>query len=337
MSDSTSSSLRALADARGFLIGAAVDMSALNGDDPRYTETLRREFNTCVAENVFKPSEVWIGPREYDFTATDQLADFAEASDMVLRGHTLVWHQQTPRWLSRNGNDWPPAEELKELLREYIHAIVGRYRGRIAMWDVVNEAIADPAEGAETTGLRTDSPWYRALGPDYLRLAFQWAHEADPTANLYYNDYEIEASTLKSDAVYRLVVGLKEEGAPVHGVGMQGHLLNGWRVTDSHRANVRRFADLGLDWQITEADIRMELTEGVPTADQLVVQADGYRDLTTLCLTEPRCKGLVFWGFTDACSWIPGFRKGWGAALPLDAKYVPKPAYTAIASALSET
>jgi endo-1,4-beta-xylanase len=310
-------------------------MAALSGPDPRYAETLGREFNACVAENAFKPSEVWGGPREYDFSTTDRLADFAAENGMLLRGHTLVWHQQTPRWL-RDAPTVPP-DELRDLLRDYIHAVVGRYKGRIAHWDVVNEAVRDPGPDGATPGLREESVWHRALGPDYLPLAFRWAHEADPDARLYYNDYEIEAAGPKSDAVYALLRGLVAEGVPVHGVGFQGHLLNGWRATDAHRANIRRFVALGLEWAVTEADIRMQLDGNPPTPEQLTDQAQGYKDLTRLCVTEPNCRGLIFWGFTDAHSWIPGFRKGWGAALPLDEDYRPKPAYHAVCEALTET
>lgn len=329
----TTGTLRLLAEARGLSIGTAVAMAPLCGGDPRYTETLRREFNACVAENAFKPSEVWVGPREYDFAATDHLADFAAENNMLLRGHTLVWHQQTPRWL-KDPDAFAP-EELRGLLRDYIHALVGRYRGRIAHWDVVNEAIHDPAPEGAIPGLREESIWHHTLGVDYLRLAFQWAHEADPNARLYYNDYETEALGPKSDAVYALLRSLNAEGTPIHGVGFQGHLINGWRLSEAHRANVRRFVDLGLEWAITEADIRMQLDGVPPTAEQLADQAEGYAGLCNLCLTEPRCAGLIFWGFTDAHSWIPGFRKGWGASLPLDETYRPKPAYHAVYDALA--
>jgi endo-1,4-beta-xylanase len=325
--------LRTLAGAAELPVGAAVDMAALSGGDARYGETLRREFSACVAENAFKPSEVWVGPREYDFTVTDRLADFAAENGMLLRGHTLVWHQQTPRWL-KNDAGVPSADELSVLLRDYIHAIVGRYKGRVAHWDVVNEAVHDPGPDGAMPRLREESVWHRALGPDYLRLAFQWAHEADPAARLYYNDYEIEAVGPKSDAVYALLQGLLAKAAPIHGIGFQGHFLNGWRTTDTHRANIRRFVDLGLEWAVTEADIRMELNGGAPTEEQLTTQAAGFEDLTRLCRTEPRCRALIFWGFTDAHSWIPGFRKGWGASLPLDEEYQPKPAYCAVRHAL---
>lgn len=300
-------------------------------NEPSYAEVLAREFNMVVAENAFKPSEVWRQPNEYNFTATDYLADFAEKHGMILRGHTLVWHSQMPHWLATSS--FSPSE-LCDMLRTYIHTLVGRYRGRVAQWDVVNEAVHDPDDHGSEPSLRKDSPWYAALGPDYLRLAFQWAHEADPEARLYYNDYEMEDLGPKSDAVYRLVNQLRDAGAPIHGVGFQGHLLEGWRSTESHHRNIRRFANAGFDWQITEADIRLYLNGQLPTAEQLATQAEGFHDLARLCLTEPNCHGLVFWGFTDRHSWIPDFRPGWGASLPLDESYQPKPAYEAVSDAL---
>ncbi len=330
---STDKPLHQAAEATDLPIGAAVNMAALAGEAV-YTETLSREFSACVAENAFKPSEVWTGPREYGFSETDRLADFAGQHGMLLRGHTLVWHQQTPRWFAREGQSIPEGD-LRGLLRDYIHAIVGRYKGRIAHWDVVNEAISDPGEDGSAPVLREESIWHRALGPDYLRQAFEWAHEADPAARLYYNDYEIEATGPKSDAVYALLQRLIADGVPIHGIGFQGHLLNGWQADETQRENIRRFTDLGLEWAITEADIRMQLDGAAPTDEQLATQAAGYEDLTRLCLTEPNCRGLIFWGFTDAHSWIPGFRKGWGAALPFDESYRPKPAYRAIQAALA--
>jgi endo-1,4-beta-xylanase len=317
--------LRTLAEACGLPVGAAVDLAALEGE-PDYSETLRREFNLCVAENVCKQYAVWKGPHEYDFTAPDRLAAFARENGMTMRGHTLVWHQAIPGWL-REGDHAP--NQVRGWLQDYIQAFVGRYKGRIAQWDVVNEAVAD-----DGTGLRQDSFWYRALGPDYLKWVFQWAGEADPEARLYYNDYGAEDLSPKADAVYALASGLPAQGAPIHGIGLQCHFENGWRVTDDHRANVRRLAALGLDWQVTECDIRMRLDGRPPTPEQLADQVQGYADLIGLCLTEPRCRGFLVWGFTDRHSWIRGFRKGWGAALPFDEEYRPKPAYDAIAAAL---
>jgi endo-1,4-beta-xylanase len=322
------SPLRELAGDRRLPIGTCVDMDVLAGSD-RYAQAIAREFDIVVAENAFKPHHVWTGPHAYDFSRTDRLAQFAMDRGMILRGHTLVWHQAVPMWLEQSGMS---AGDIKALLRDYIHAIVGRYRGTVTMWDVVNEAISDD----DPSGLRTKSFWYETLGADYLALAFQWAHEADPDARLFYNDYEAEAVNPKSDAVYELVKDLQAAGVKIHGIGLQCHLINGWRAEETHRANIRRFVDLGLEWQVTEADVRIQLDGNQPTEAQLRDQAAAYRDLIELCLSEPACTGFLFWGFTDRYSWIPGFRKGWGAALPFDEEYRPKPAFYAVAEALRQ-
>jgi len=319
-----SAPLRELAALRRLPVGTCVDMAALAGD-PEYAAVLAREFDMVVAENAFKPHSVWMGPREYDFSQTNRLAEFASRHHMTLRGHTLLWHQSVPKWLRT-----APVAQIPGLVREYIHAIVGRYRGVITVWDVVNEALTD----GEASGMRTESFWYKTLGPDYVRLAFTWAHEADPDVRLFYNDYEAEDMGAKSNAVFGLVKELKSLGVPIHGVGLQAHLINGWRASEDNRTNVRRIAGLGLEWQVTEADIRMQLEGNPPSDEQVEVQAAGYRDLMELCLTEPGCTGFVTWGFSDAHSWIPGFRKGWGAALPFDIHFRPKPAYLALSDAL---
>lgn len=322
-----SNNLRSLADSRNLLLGAAVDMEPLSAE-PRYAETLSREFNAVVAENVFKPHLVWAGPGKYRWEDADRLAEFARKNGMALRGHTLVWHQAVPAWLQAGG--FTP-QQVRRLLEDYIHAIVSRFRGQVCDWDVVNEAVSD----GESPGLRENSFWFQTLGAEYIDLAFRWAHEADPDARLYYNDYETEDMGPKANAVYALVGGLQAKG-PIHGVGLQGHLVNGWRVTDENRQNVRRIAGLGLTWQVTECDIRIQLDGMHPTGEQLDIQADGYRDLIELCLSEPNCRGFLTWGFTDRHSWIPGFRPGWGAALPLDEEYCPKPAYRAVLRALED-
>ena len=325
MEDNYRTPLRALAEVHGLPIGTAVDLAAL-ASEPEYREVLHREFNLCVAENAFKPHLIWTGPYEYDFEGPDRLADFAQKNGMLLRGHTLVWHQAVPEWLRQGGYS---RQAVRVMLQAYIQTIVTRYRGRISQWDVVNEALADSGES-----LRKDSFWYTAFGPDYIKSAFIWAAESDPEARLYYNDYSIEDMGPKANSVYALVSNLQAEGVPIHGVGLQCHFELGWRSTDDFRSNVRRLEALGLDWQVTECDIRMQLDGAAPTAAQLALQAAGYRDLVCYCLEEARCRGLVLWGFTDRHSWIPGFRDGWGAALPLDADYQPKPAYEAIADVL---
>ncbi len=308
--------LRDLADQRGFFIGTAVNTTAFASGETTYREVLQREFNVLVAENMMKFSELCPSQNDYHWTTSDALVDFAAASGMRLRGHTLVWHQQLPRWVT-NGT-WT-AQSAQVLLEQHIKTVVGRYRGKIWAWDVVNEAIAD------TGGLRTDSFWYKHIGPEYIAMAFRWAHEADPNAILYYNDYEAEALSPKSDAVYELVGDLKQADVPLHGVGWQMHLTEGWRVTAEHHQNAERLRALGLELSVTEMDVRLR-TPAI--AAQLESQAVSYREALEFALEH--CVALLTWGFTDKYSWIPSFRPGYGAALPFDDDYRPKPAYDAL-------
>jgi endo-1,4-beta-xylanase len=310
--------LRVQAEQRGFYVGAAVAMQPFHKDST-YQDTLKREFNMIVAENAFK----WTGLRpakdQYYFKDADALVTFAETNHMKVRGHTLVWHKQLPSWVT--GGRFTREEAIK-LLRDHINAVVGHFKGKILAWDVVNEAIDD------TTGdLRTDSFWYQKIGPDYIAMAFRFAHAADPSAKLYYNDYEAEDLSKKSEGVYRLLRELKTAGVPVDGVGWQMHVANGFRITDEHRANAARLQALGLEMMITELDVRARL----PLSDEdHLTQATTYADILGFCLTQSNCRALVTWGFTDKYSWIPGWYAGFGDSLPFDASYQPKPAYRAM-------
>src|SRR5262245_2977815 len=317
--------LRAAADARGLRIGAAVNMNPFR-NEPIYAQTLGREFNMLVAENAMKFDAMHPAQNTYNFTDADALVAYAEANNMAVRGHNLVWHSQIPGWLT-GGNF--TRDQVIAIMRDHIMTVVGRYRGRIAAWDVVNEAVSD-----NNGQLRTDSFWHQKIGPEYIAMAFQFAHEADPDAKLYYNDYSAEGSGAKSDAVFNLVSGLVSQGAPINGVGWQMHQINPFRIQQAHRNNAARLAALGLEISITEMDVRISLPS---TAQELNEQALAYSDATLFCLTQPNCKALVTWGFTDKYSWVPGFFNGFGDALIFDVNYQPKPAYFAIQSALGTT
>jgi endo-1,4-beta-xylanase len=314
--------LREAAESRGLHIGAAVNMSPFR-NEPIYTQTLGREFNMLVAENAMKFDAMHPSQNTYNFTDADALVAYAEANNMAVRGHTLVWHSQLPGWLT-GGNF--TRDQTIAIMRDHIMTVVGRYRGRILAWDVVNEAVSD-----NNGQLRTDSFWHQRIGPEYIAMAFQFAREADPDAILYYNDYSAEGSGAKSDAVFNLVSGLLNQGIPIDGVGWQMHQINPFRIQQAHRTNAQRLASLGLEVSITEMDVRISLPT---TAQELSEQALAYRDLVEFCLTQPNVKTLVTWGFTDKYSWIPGFFSGFGDALIFDMNYQPKPAYTAMLSAL---
>ncbi len=315
--------LRDRAAARGLFVGAAVDAVALQ-NDPQYAQTLGREFDMLTAENVMKFEHIHPEQGRYDFSAADLLVDFAEAHDMQVRGHTLVWHYQIPPWLEQ-GN-WTK-EELTAILRDHILTVVGHYRGRVLAWDVVNEAIDDD-------GSLRDTIWLDGIGPEYLDLVFQWAHEADPDALLFYNDYGGEGLGEKSDAVYALVSGMKARGVPIHGVGLQMHVsISDYPLAEEIRANIQRLGDLGLTVHVTELDVRVRKPV---TQDKLDTQANVYREIMSACLSEAACEAFVMWGFTDKYSWVPWFFEGYNAALLFDDQYQPKPAYFALMEILAE-
>ena len=311
--------LRVGADARGVYVGAAVDMNPFR-NEAAYRTALGREFNMLVAENAMKFDAMHPSQNTYNFTAADELVAYAEANGMAVRGHVLVWHSQLPGWLTNGAFN---RDQMIAIMQDHIQTVVGRYRGRIAAWDVVNEAISD------NNGQPRDSVWRQRIGPDYIALAFQFARQADPGAKLYYNDYEAEGSGAKSDAVFNLVSGLRSQGVPIDGVGWQWHKINGSNatVTSAHVNNAARIANLGLELTITEADVRIQLPS---TAAKLQQQANEYASLWSFCLNTPICRGVVTWGFTDKYSWVPNFAQGFGDALILNTTYQPKPAYTAI-------
>ncbi len=317
-------SLRSLAESRSIDIGAAVSAEPL-GNELQYRETLAREFSMLTTENALKFGPVHPEPDRYDFADADSIVEFAEANGMKVRGHTLVWHNQLPSWLTEG--DWTPGE-LTQLLREHIMTVVGRYRGRIAAWDVVNEAVADD-------GSLRDTIWLRNIGPEYIDMAFRWAHEADPDALLFYNDYGGEGLTQKSDAIYRLVEDLVEGGVPIDGVGLQMHVSLGWSPRPENvAANMERLGALGLAVHITEMDVRVQ--DGKGTEEELLAaQADVYRDMMDVCSGTNICKAFVTWGFTDRYSWIPALTGKPDAPLLFDASYQPKPAWLAVLDALA--
>jgi endo-1,4-beta-xylanase len=276
-----------------------------------------------TTENALKFGPVHPAPDRYDWRAADMIIEYAESNGMQVRGHTLVWHNQLPYWVE--DGDWT-RDELMEVLHDHIRTVVGRYKGRIAAWDVVNEAIDDDGE------LR-DTVWLRVIGPEYIELAFRWAHEADPEALLFYNDYSCEALGCKSDAVYVLAQELLEKGVPIHGIGWQMHVQLGSEPSKADlRTNLERLTALGLEVQITEMDVRVRN----PVPRSLERQATVYRETLEVCLEYPKCTAFVLWGFTDRHSWIPGFFKGWGSALIFDESYAPKPAYEALREVLAQ-
>lgn len=323
--------LRSAGTAHGILIGAAVNPAHL--DEPDYASVLAREFSQAQPENVTKMKLIQGQRGVFDFRAADAIVAFAEAHDMKVRGHTLVWHEALPDWLATG--TFTPAQML-EIMKTHVRTEVAHFAGQIYAWDVVNEAITK--QGAMRSDLYSDKPGTGVAGKyGYIEEAFRTAHEADPKALLFYNDYDTEVSNPKSDAIYAMVRQLLADDVPIGGVGFQCHLnLKGVSRADMI-ANLKRFVDLGIQVQITELDVRVPVdANGVATAADLDQEARDYADVAAACLAvAPHCTAIQMWGFTDRYSWIPRSAKGFGAGLPFDADYRPKPAYRALLDALT--
>jgi endo-1,4-beta-xylanase len=319
--DPSTSTLRELARHTGLRMGTAVNTDAL-ANDPTYRAAVAAQFDSVTPENVMKWEVVEPQRGVNDFTAADTLVDFARAHGQKVRGHTLVWQNQLPAWLT--SGTWTNAE-LRSILRQHIMTEAGYFRGRIWAWDVVNEAFNDD-------GTLRDTLWLRQLGPGYIADAFRWAHQADPKALLFYNDYNIEGVNPKSDAVYALVRQLQAQGVPIDGVGLQGHLGTQYDPPADVSGNMSRFAKIGVDTAVTEADVRSILPMD---SAKLQAQAAGYSLLLESCLLERRCISFTVWGFTDKYQWVPGVFPGQGSAALYDENYVAKPAYDAVRRSLA--
>jgi endo-1,4-beta-xylanase len=268
-------------------------------------------------------------PDTFNFAAGDKLVAFAEQHHMRVRGHTLVWHNQLGQGVKELSG-----EALRAAMLRHVKATVTHWKGRISQWDVVNEALDDDGT------LRKNSP-FTALGKGYIADAFRAAHEADPNAQLFYNDYEAEGlGDAKSEAMYQLVKELKESGAPLHGVGFQMHVEpRQWPTAESIHKNLERFAALGLVVELTEIDVPVGELAGTPQ-QKLEEQRRIAHDMIAACWALPACSGVTLWGLTDRQSWLSsaewGKLRGRGPHLPLpfDADYHPKPMFEGVAAAL---
>jgi endo-1,4-beta-xylanase len=318
--------LRELAG-RQLLIGTAVDHNALATDEV-YRDRIGTEFSSVTAENAMKWSEVEAVRGVLDFSAADRIVASARRNGQQVRGHTLLWHNQLPAWLTDgvSSGSIEPAE-LRQILRKHVIDEVTHFRGRIYQWDVVNEVIDDNAQ------LR-DTLWLRELGPGYIADVFRWAHQADPKAKLFLNDYNVEGLNPKSDAYLKLARDLLAQRVPVHGFGAQGHygVQFGFHSASEVATNLGRFEALGLATAITEADVRMLMPADTV---KLQAQAQGYSVLLAGCLLSKRCGSFTVWGYTDKYSWVPGFFEGEGAANLLDESFAAKPAYRELQAVLA--
>jgi endo-1,4-beta-xylanase len=302
------------------VLGAAVRAPQLA--DPRYSAAFVRDFGSLTPEDAMKMLFTQPAPGVYELDQADQLVDFAVAHGDAVRGHTLVYGDQLPGWLTSPAVPWTSAS-LLVVMRDFITTMMQHFAGRVTAWDVVNEAFNDD-------GSYKRNVWYDVIGPSYIAQAFRFARAADPTARLFYNDIAAETDDAKYRAIRAMAEDFIARGVPIDAIGLQNHTnLFGYPTEAQLEHTIGSYAELGLHVEITEMDVGVSGYPGSPAA-AFALQADAYRQAARACWTFVACTRLTTWGFTDAVSWIGPAQ----AALPLDAGYAPKPAYAALLHAL---
>lgn len=330
-----------------FMMGTALNRGQITGQDRAGIEIVKRHYNTITPENILKWENVHPEPNQYDFDAADQYVRFGEENDMFIVGHTLIWHNQTPGWvfIDEDGNPLS-RDELLDRMRDHIQTVVGRYKGRINGWDVVNEALNEDGSLRETQ-------WLEIIGEDYISKAFEFAREADPEAELYYNDYSLENPQKREGAV-QLVQDLQESGAPITGIGTQGHFNLDQPSLQQIQETINSFADLGIDVMVTELDIDVlpsaygtsadismnsELQDSLnpytnrlpDSVQQTLVQR--YKDIFKIYYNhKDDITRVTFWGVSDGDSWKNNWPVRGRTNYPLlfDRNHQPKPAFYSI-------
>ncbi|KAF6837451.1 Endo-1,4-beta-xylanase 1-like protein 3 [Colletotrichum plurivorum] len=325
LADYASADLHSLAVAAGKqYFGTATDNGELQ--DSAYTAITRElnNFGSITPANGQKWDFVEPTQNGFRYTYADVVPNFARANGQAVRCHTLLYRSQTPTWVT--GGSWSKAQ-MTSIITTHIKNVVGHYKGQCYSWDVVNEAVDDEGNYRETV-------FQKVLGLDHLTLAFTTAHEVDPAAKLYYNDYNIENPNPKQKKTVELVKYIQDAGAPIHGVGLQGHFIVGSMPSqDDLETVIKDFAALDVDVAYTEVDVKF--TSLPYTAAGLEAQADAYVSVINACLNVERCVGWTIWDWTDKYSWVPGTFPGQGGACLFDKDLKPKPAYSAVSSALA--
>jgi endo-1,4-beta-xylanase len=338
-----------------FRVGAALNADQFSGRDTLGARLVRTHFNTITPENVLKWERVHPEPSRYAFEEPDRYVEFGTRNGMRVIGHTLVWHSQTPRWVFEDAPGKPLTRDtLLARMRDHIRTVVGRYKGRVAGWDVVNEALNED-------GTLRDSPWRRIIGDDYLVKAFQYAAEADPAAELYYNDYSLQ-NPAKRDGAVALVRTLQAAGVKVAGIGTQDHMSMAWPSLALMDSMLTKFSALGVKIHVTELDVevlpRPARSTGAEVSDRFALQpgmnpyANGLPDSAQTALAE-RYAGIfqmymkhkdaidrvTFWGVRDGDSWLNGWPVPGRTNHPLlfDRAGRPKPAFDAVVRAANRS
>jgi len=319
-----------------FPIGVAVAPRNLTGPE---SELIRQQFSSITPENAMKMGPIHPEKNRYNWQDADAILAFGQNNGIKVRGHTLCWHNQTPRWFFTDSlGAQVSREELLVRLKQHITDVMTRYKGKIYAWDVVNEAVPDTGKG-----IYRESKFYQIIGEDYIQKAFEYAHAVDPEAKLFYNDYNTE-SAVKREKIYQLVKKLKEKNVPIHGVGLQAH----WSIFEPTQAelekSITQFADLGLAVQITELDVSVypkeherrekrdtDKSEFTPEMEQK--QIAHYKMIfDTFRKYKGTVTGVTFWNVSDKSTWLDNFpvpnRKDY--PLLFDQNYKPKKAFDGV-------
>lgn len=294
-----------------FPMGVAIRPQSVNGAE---AALILKHFESVTAENAMKMGPIHPEENQFFWKDADAIVDFAVANNLKIRGHTLCWHNQTPNWLFKDasGNN-VTKEVLLKRLRDHINAVVSRYKGKIYAWDVVNEVIDD-----DDSKYFRDSPWYKICGEEFVAKAFEYAHEADPDALLFYNDYNTE-SPGKRDRIYRMIKEMLDKKVPIHGVGLQAHWSIFAPTEQALRQSIEKFSSLGLKIQFTELDVSVYQSEHnrrerrADETDSFTPELETkqiemykmvfrvfrqYKDVIT---------GVTFWNVSDKSSWLDNF------------------------------
>ncbi|GAA4179320.1 endo-1,4-beta-xylanase [Gryllotalpicola koreensis] len=322
-------SLRAL----GTLINLPIGSALTPQDITQWASISGGQFSVVTGANAMKWETVEPARGTYDWTDADQLVAFAKANHQLVRGHTLLWHNQLPAWLTAGvAAGTITKTQLWGLLEKHIFTELGRYRGKIWQWDVANEFFTD----ANPSGVNPNDWWVVNAGEGIIAQAFKWAHQADPGALLFYNDYNVtgeDGTNAKHDAVFDWVKKQRDAGVPIHGVGTQAHLDTQYGFDPQRfQQDLEHYASIGLKIAITEADVRtfVETTDSNQTpTDSLAqfAQPFEYSAMLQAAISVPEVISFTVWGWTDADSWVPGTFPGEGYACIYDVNQQPKQAY----------
>jgi endo-1,4-beta-xylanase len=316
-----------------FPIGVAVSPRSLEGEEGKF---ILKHFNSLTPENAMKPGPIHPSEDKYYWDDADKIVAFAQSHNLKLRGHTLLWHQQIGDWFFKDtSGNLVTKEILLKRLEQHITTVVSRYKGKIYAWDVVNEAIDD-----DPKNFLRNSLWYQICGEDFIVKAFEFAHAADPQAQLFYNDYNTERPE-KRERVYKLLKKLVDSKVPIHGVGLQGH----WSIYEPSRQEledaIKQFSSLGLKIQITELDISIYPWEKFDR-ERKPGEADSYTaELEQKQMAQYKMifdafkknknviTGITFWNVSDKYTWLDFYPVKGRKNYPLlfDQQYMPKKAY----------